>query len=381
MSKKESTVKMLAAPPTKWQKLSLEQLLYVHSHTAGQFNSEIEQKLNVFLYLAGLEWSARGAEMLEEESKEKIDGSAEERLERIGEILNDIQGYMRGDLFFLSPVGDEETVYQMTNEQLVMYARHFTQFIDEDPFMLPSLPCDKVVLGETEYKVPDSLMMNITYQQYSFAQSWMTQYWSLMQRLMPPNPEAEKKKSVADGKVRSNKRVTKPKKPKKLTDEEVREIVKQISVAQTHFVAALITPIRGVTDQKTGIVRQMPVYCADDEDDTIRLLTSESIKVCSGKDTTIETNVLTLFRMLYQQVQSSLRVYHKKFPDMFSESKGDGNGDTFVAELGTVNSVMKYAGFTKAQDVYDENAVFIFKWLDTMSHEAKEMNKAISTKK
>ena len=51
--------------------------------------------------------------------------------------------------------------------------------------------------------------------------------------------------------------------------------------------------------------------------------------------------------------------------------------------IGTINAVQKYAGFNSPQTVYDQNSVFIFKFLDSMAEEAKQiedMNRKMKTK-
>ena len=85
----------------------------------------------------------------------------------------------------------------------------------------------------------------------------------------------------------------------------------------------------------------------------------------------------SLFPILYQLFQSSLLQYQTMFPHVFSSSGGKGGADNpIVSELGTLNAVMKYQGYTTQQEVYDTNALFVFKIIDSMTREAKEMEKA-----
>ena len=47
--------------------------------------------------------------------------------------------------------------------------------------------------------------------------------------------------------------------------------------------------------------------------------------------------------------------------------------DALQGEVGTVNTIMKYAGYAEQQQVYDSNLPFIFDILNTMTKEAKEI--------
>lgn len=84
-----------------------------------------------------------------------------------------------------------------------------------------------------------------------------------------------------------------------------------------------------------------------------------------------------LFPVLYQLFQSSLSSFSALFPYVFTENSRKGaDVNPLVSELGTLNAVMKYQGYTAQQEVYDTNALIIFKVIDTMTKEAKDMEKA-----
>ena len=44
-------------------------------------------------------------------------------------------------------------------------------------------------------------------------------------------------------------------------------------------------------------------------------------------------------------------------------------------EVGTINTIMKYAGYAEQQQVYDSNLPFVLDILNTMTKEAKEIEK------
>ena len=49
--------------------------------------------------------------------------------------------------------------------------------------------------------------------------------------------------------------------------------------------------------------------------------------------------------------------------------------DALQGEVGTINTVMKYAGYAEQQQVYDSNLPFVLDILNTMTREAKEIEK------
>ena len=49
--------------------------------------------------------------------------------------------------------------------------------------------------------------------------------------------------------------------------------------------------------------------------------------------------------------------------------------DALQDEVGTINTVMKYAGYSEQQQVYDSNLPFVLDILNTMAKEAKEIEK------
>lgn len=86
------------------------------------------------------------------------------------------------------------------------------------------------------------------------------------------------------------------------------------------------------------------------------------------------TRITTLFHICHQVWQTALGYYSKAFPQLFSD--GDNHGpmrDALQGEVGTVNTIMKYAGYAEQQQVYDSNLPFVLDILNTMTKEAKEI--------
>ena len=83
-----------------------------------------------------------------------------------------------------------------------------------------------------------------------------------------------------------------------------------------------------------------------------------------------------LFNICFQVYQTAIAYYAAAYPLLFSDSgKQDPLRDALTGEVGTINTVMKYAGYSDQQQVYDSNLPFIFDILNTMTKEAKEIEK------
>ena len=87
-------------------------------------------------------------------------------------------------------------------------------------------------------------------------------------------------------------------------------------------------------------------------------------------------NVQCLFSICFQVYQTALMYYEASYPLLFTGGgKQDPLRDALTGEVGTINTVMKYAGYASQQEVYDSNLPFILDILNTMSKEAKELEK------
>lgn len=84
----------------------------------------------------------------------------------------------------------------------------------------------------------------------------------------------------------------------------------------------------------------------------------------------------TLFHICFQAYQTALSYYSSAYPLLFhGGDKSDPLKDALTGEVGTVNTVMKYAGYAEQQQVYDSNVPFVLDILNTMTKEAKEIEK------
>lgn len=93
----------------------------------------------------------------------------------------------------------------------------------------------------------------------------------------------------------------------------------------------------------------------------------------SNQDT---QTVLTLFHICFQTYHTAVLYYEKAYSLLFTDNgKSQEFRDALQGEVGTVNSVMKYQGYSDPQQVYDANLPIILDTLNTMAKEAKEIEK------
>ena len=72
----------------------------------------------------------------------------------------------------------------------------------------------------------------------------------------------------------------------------------------------------------------------------------------------------------------TLTYYAASYPLLFdSGGKNDQMRDALTGEVGTINTIMKYAGYAEQQQVYDSNLPFVLDILNTMTKEAKEIER------
>ena len=90
----------------------------------------------------------------------------------------------------------------------------------------------------------------------------------------------------------------------------------------------------------------------------------------------MKRDIGTLFHICFQVYQTALSYYAATYPLLFGDSgSSDTVKDVLAGEVGTINAVMKYAGYTDQQQVYDANLPFVLDTLNSMSREAKEVEK------
>ena len=82
----------------------------------------------------------------------------------------------------------------------------------------------------------------------------------------------------------------------------------------------------------------------------------------------------TLFHVCLQVYQTAMGYYAAAYPLLFEGGGSrDQMRDALQGEVGTINTVMKYAGYAEQQQVYDSMLPFVLDILNTMSREAKQI--------
>ena len=85
---------------------------------------------------------------------------------------------------------------------------------------------------------------------------------------------------------------------------------------------------------------------------------------------------LTLFHICFQVWQTAVaNFYPSVFPLLFGGGKSDPLHTALTGETGTINAVMKYQGYSSPEQVYNTELPIILGTLNTMSKEAKEIEK------
>lgn len=199
------------------------------------------------------------------------------------------------------------------------------------------LPQDTLKTGGHYYALPQVACNNITWQQYRSLQSIAPQ----------------------------------------LFQEDVSE--EQAKMLQAQFMAHCLVPrSRSLLDSNGKTIKIRPHYVYEYDADQAEGQVKYWQKRLEQEDAII------LFHICFQVYQTALSYYAKSYPELFDDSgKKDPLRDALTGEVGTINTIMKYAGYAEQQQVYDSNLPFVLDILNTMTKEAREierMNSKIKNK-
>ena len=99
-------------------------------------------------------------------------------------------------------------------------------------------------------------------------------------------------------------------------------------------------------------------------------------RLAKDKAQSHSVKVQCLFHICFQCYQTAVTYYAQAYPLLFAGGdKNDAMRDALQGEVGTINSIMKYQGYNDPQQVYDTDLPIIFDTLNTMTKEAKEIEK------
>lgn len=147
---------------------------------------------------------------------------------------------------------------------------------------------------------------------------------------------------------------------------------------QAQFLAHILTPRSyALLDASGGSVRVRPHYEYRYNAEQAEILSGWWLHRLNCPDAMNgRTGTAVLFHICFQTYQTALSYYALSYPLLFADSgKNDSLRDALTGEVGTVNTIMKYAGYAEQQQVYDSNLPFILDILNAMTKEAKEIEK------
>ena len=142
---------------------------------------------------------------------------------------------------------------------------------------------------------------------------------------------------------------------------------------QAQFLAAMLVPeeMGGATADRFRKTHRFR-YDADRAEQSQQFWTDMLL----SSDRQSAQSAAVLFHICFQVWQTAMHYYSEVFPLLFhGDGKQDPLRDALTGEVGPINSVMKYQGYSDPQQVYDANLPIILDTLNTMTKEAKEIEK------
>ena len=329
--------------PRGWNDLRQDQLESMSRlmNSKSDYPSEVEWLFAIFLVLLDLEVVCDGGSVSVAHDFRCDDGD----------------GYVGSSVvrsFHFRGTRDPGIRFSATAEQLYSWTLDCTGLFLDNIYSLTKAPYPFVVVPkrhwwERSVKLlpPASLLTNISYQQYTYIQRYMLQFWQCEERL---------RRYLSDHEGES---------PTPLFLQQYEHLCARMRDARNHFLAHVCCYPRFEFMERsdTGLrFRSHLVY-----EYKPRVAESFASRLDGVDD--------VVFYLVLQHVQSCLRYYSRALPSLFSSAGARHQKDVLMADLATVNAVMKYSGYTSQQSVYDTNAILVFDILNTMAKEAEEARK------
>ena len=315
----------LPSVPSSWSELSWEQLLSVWDIMNKQ-NDRIARYVSVYSYLTGVVVRRAEAAITPDNNDAALVVSYGKEMSLVN--AGDFYLYLFGLQFDEKdkPSGSEDIATKGILSWL------------EEPYTLYQLPKEYIRIGMHKFKLPDPLFTSITYQQYGNMQKILQQYWQLNKQLI--NSQTQQ-----------------------LTNSQTHEVAKLRAQFMSHTLCSSSLRIMQ-NDSGTAIFSPQYVY-------------SYSVEKAEHNIKHFYKASDALFLVLQQYFSSCIEYYRREMPDLFSSSGKMDNRPPLMAEIDTLNAIMKWKGaYPTHQDVYDTNAIFIFGDLKDMAREAREIEKA-----
>lgn len=367
----------LPDPPSDWNELSKEQLIYIHSLPRAEMHEEVF-KMTVFLYLCNLELCGESFYTpLANDDANDLSGMTEQVkwMESVLDNSADITVVLR------YRDNHDAPMMKIGATDLFNAIEAFTEFLDT-PFTLVVCPLGQLRIGNHTYDSPAPQMVGLTYEQYTGAQSDLGEIWGMQTQLENYLQQIQSIVQEAD------KRKKEPIIPRELTS-AIEELQDGMKHAQAHFCAYVLTVMQAVVDEveeydADGNVKMVKGKIKKTLHSRMEAKKFDSVEADRLADEIYEHAPSWLFPILHQWFQGSLAAQQKLFPKLFSGKKGGGESNPLVANIATLNTLMKEQGYHDQQAVLDANAIFNFKKLDDLTRQAEEMermNKKMKRKK
>lgn len=368
----------MPSPPSAWEDLNKEQLVFIHSLNRAEMPPFIF-KTRVFLELCGLELC--GKSYYEEPSSEKADiASIEKQVQWIEDMLNNklpatIVLRKKGDK------DEKEPLMAISSKNLFEAIDYFTEFLD-NPFTLIDCKIDSIQIGQHTYAGPDPMLLSLTYEQYQNAQSALTGIAFIQDSLRRKNESVLKKiqSSFIDVSKASEQEITTLIGASNI--EEMKKEELSLKESQGDFLAAVLC-LKEIKETEYEQYDSRGRLVTDAEGMPIRKKTSfwqrrkyDGEEMQRLRDELIEFAPTWLFPLLYQWFQSSLIALQGKFPKLFRDNKAAGEeNDPVKAFAQTLNTIMKEQGFSSQRDVLSTEAVLNFETLNRLATQAEELER------
>lgn len=321
---------LVVAPPAQsWDELTWEQLCFIYSLDRGSMN-DMRFKVLVFMELMGWEFVNESYAVMPDLDKGFRDSKD------MDDAMVGLMKVAYGDYDVMVVVRDVRSreLYHFTVGMFAGWVSKYMKFLDS-PEGFTSLPKEYIRMNGRRYLLPQPVLTNLTYQQFSAMQNIAKDIEDIAQ-------VAKDEKNV----------------------KEIERLTVLMSEAKGKFLAHCLTPRKFVfTQNKNGELNLVFRYRYVYDSDTAWKIAE---KMKGAPD--------VIFSICYNFYVGCVLKLKSMFPVLFSGGKG-GKSDILVAELDSVNNIMKYQGYTSQQDVYDSNAVFILSILNAMTEEAKQIEK------
>lgn len=368
--------------PSSWSELTYEQLQHIHAIYLQHEESRVLRNLHVWMYLADIELTS-DSDTMEEDAPVYIfrrKGSDERFRVRIdqlqlylcgtGKTYEDGENTVRGALWWLDyPFG------------VTHAGTHYGGLL--------TIPQEEVVIAGRHFLLPQPMMMNITYEQYTNLQKMVTEVFRMVsdiearcsqladyEREMRDSIQSESDHEIILQKVEEMK-------------QEVQRRVSEIS-SLTHDTNSMKARVlcHALTPRHWNAASQpwrdnlfMAVRCIMHPFrkhlwywNTRYEWKYDSMESESMHDWMSRNAPPFLFEVITQHLHSCMAMYKTQFTELFGESDGnDSDLLPVLSECATLSAIAKWQNYQNEKEVQENNAVLIFGVLNSMIKEARSI--------